>query len=64
MQAQYGKDVLGVVRLQEARKHKEQAAMLTQSLSDMDTEEKKTIKELIRLENNNIAKSKNSAGHC
>ena len=50
MQAQYGKDVLGVVRLQEARKHKEQAAMLTQSLSDMDTEEKKTIKELIRLE--------------
>ena len=50
MQAQYGKDVLGVVRLQEARKHKEQAAALTQSLSALDTEEKKTAKELIRSE--------------
>ena len=50
MQAQYGKDVLGVVRLQEARKHKEQAATLAQSISALDTEEKKTAKELIRSE--------------
>ena len=50
MQAQYGKDVLGAVRLQEARKHKEKAAALSQSLSGMDHEEKKTVKELIRSE--------------
>lgn len=50
MQAQYGKDVLGVVRLQEARKHKEQAAVLAQSLSDMGPEAKKEIKEQIRTE--------------
>uniref|UniRef100_UPI003FEE7BCE transposase n=1 Tax=Candidatus Ventrimonas sp. TaxID=3048889 RepID=UPI003FEE7BCE len=29
MQAQYGKDVLGVVRLTEARKHKEAGCMWT-----------------------------------
>ena len=50
MQAQYGKDVLGAVRLQEARKHKEQAALLTQSLSGMDSEKKKTAKAQIRSE--------------
>ena len=50
MQEQYGKDVLGVVRLQEARKHKEQAAALTQSLSGMNAEKKKAVKEQIRSE--------------
>ena len=50
MQAQYGKEVLGAVRLQEARKHKEEADVLRQSLSDMNTEEKKAAKEQIRSE--------------
>ena len=50
MQAQYGKDVLGVVRLQEAKRHKERAGTLAQSLSDMNPEEKKATKELIRAE--------------
>lgn len=50
MQAQYGKDVLGVVRLQEAKKHRERANTLTQSLSGMNTEDKRATKELIRSE--------------
>ena len=50
MQAQYGKDVLGVVRLQEAKKHKERVGDLSQSLSDMNPEEKKAAREMIRAE--------------
>ena len=50
MQAQYGKDVLGAVRLQEAKKHKEQAATLALSLPDLDKNEKLNIKKMILAE--------------
>lgn len=45
MQAQYGKDVLGVVRLAEARAHKEHAQELIQSLPGLQEEERKRVKE-------------------
>ena len=45
MQAQFGKDVLGVVRLAEARAHKEKSNALRESLSQLQGEERKRAKE-------------------
>lgn len=50
MQAQFGKDVLGVVRLTEARAHKERADALRESLSKLYGEERKQAKEEARQE--------------
>ena len=50
MQAQFGKDVLGVVRLTEARAHKEKADALRESLSQLHGEERKQVKEEARQE--------------
>ena len=50
MQAQFGKDVLGVVRLNEARAHKEKADALRESLSQLHGEEYKQAKEESQLE--------------
>lgn len=50
MQAQFGKDVLGVVRLNEARKHNAQAKNLKKSLSNLDSQQKRALKEEIKQE--------------
>ena len=50
MQAQFGKDVLGVVRLEQARKHKQRAAELNKSLAARQNEDTKAEKALIREE--------------
>ena len=50
MQAQFGRDVLGVVRLTEARAHKEKADALQESLTQLQGEERKQAKEEARQE--------------
>lgn len=50
MQAQYGKDVLGVVRLEEARKHKTQSAQMAARLSGATADERKALHAEIRKE--------------
>lgn len=51
MQSQFGRDVLGVVRLDEARKHKEQAKeILADICNNTDKETKKQIKENAKTE--------------
>lgn len=50
MQAQFGKDVLGVVRLAEARAHKEKSDALRKSLSQLQGEERRQTKEEARQE--------------
>lgn len=50
MQAQFGKDVLGVVRLTEARAHKEKADAMRKSLPQLHGEERKQAKEEARQE--------------
>lgn len=50
MQAQFGKDVLGVVRLTEARAHKGRADALRESLPKLYGEERKQAKEEARQE--------------
>ena len=58
MQAQFGKDVLGVVRLDEARKHNAQAKELKKSLSAVDSQQKRALKEEIKQEQQQYAKIK------
>ena len=41
MQAQYGKDVLGVVRLQEARRHQREARSILERADSLDDPEQK-----------------------
>ena len=50
MQAQYGREVLGTVRLDEARKHKAVSRELSEQLSGLPDEEKRQIKAQIREE--------------
>ena len=50
MQAQFGKDVLGVVRLNEARKHNARAKELKKSLSSVGSQQKRALKEEIKQE--------------
>ena len=50
MQAQYGKEVLGVVRLEEARKHRTQSVQLSTRLSEAAAEERKALRAEIREE--------------
>ena len=50
MQTQFGKDVLGVVRLNEARKHNARAKELKKSLSAVDGQEKHALKAEIKQE--------------
>ncbi len=47
MQAQFGKEVLGVVRLEEARRHNAQAKALKETLPKVPPEEQKAVKEQI-----------------
>ena len=50
MQAQYGKDVLGAVRLTEARAHKEKSNSIKESISHLQGEDRKRAKEEARQE--------------
>ncbi len=50
MQAQYGKEVLGVVRLEEARQHKSHSSQIAASLTGAAPEERKTLQAEIREE--------------
>ena len=50
MQAQFGKEVLGAVRLAEARRHKAQADALKQTIHALDKEHQKEVKERIQAE--------------
>ena len=50
MQTQYGKEVLGVVRLEEARKHKAQSVQMSTQLSGATAEKRKVLQAEIREE--------------
>ena len=59
MQSQYGRDVLGVVRLDEARKHKAKSKeILTDINTDTDKETKQSIKEKAKAEKREYSKLK------
>lgn len=60
MQAQYGKDVLGVVRLTEARKHKEAAKQLQQRNEQEDKASRRQTKQQIKQEQEQYSKLKKS----
>jgi len=65
MQAQFGRDVLGAVRLEEAREHQKIAQDLKNSLSsdkNITPEEKKSIKASIKEEKEHIVELKNHVG--
>lgn len=47
MQAQFSKEVLGVVRLEETRRHNAQAKALKETLTEVPPEEQKAVKEQI-----------------
>ena len=50
MQAQFGREVLGSVRLEEARKHKENAKQLTEEMHTVSSENRQSMKDAIRVE--------------
>lgn len=58
MQAQYGKDVLGVVRLAEARKHKEAAKQLQNANEQEEKDTRLLRKQQMKAERENYAKLK------
>ena len=59
-QSQFGKDVLGSVRLEEARKHKDRSIEIKESITtDMSKEEKTTLKNIAKEENSTYKKLKN-----
>ena len=61
MQAQYGKEVLGVVRLEEARKHKAQSAQMAAYLKSASAEKRKDLQAKIRNEKHRYNVMKNFA---
>ena len=59
MQSQFGRDVLGVVRLDEARKHKAKSKEILANITDdTDKETKRAIKETAKSENREYSKLK------
>lgn len=59
MQAQYGKEVLGVVRLEEARKHKQMSEKILADISDeTDKETRAELKSQAKTEKQNYSKLK------
>ena len=61
MQAQFGKEVLGVVRLEEARKHKDTAKELSDSItSEISKEERNKLKKASKTERQEYSKLKKS----
>lgn len=68
MQGQFVRDVLGAVRLAEARLHKAQADALSQTIHALDKGHQKEVRERIQAEKKQYAQIKKlrwySAGHC
>lgn len=61
MQAQFGKDVLGVVRLEEARRHKDTAREISESITpETSKDEKRELKASSKNEKREYSKLKNS----
>ena len=61
MQAQFGKDVLGVVRLDEAKAHNEQSKRIKESITpDKTFEEKQELKDAAKVESAQYKKLKNA----
>lgn len=61
MQAQFGKEVLGSVRLEEARKHKDKAETIRRAItSDTDIETKRLLKAQAKDESRLYSKIKNA----
>ena len=58
MQAQFGKDVLGAVRLSEARVHKERSLAVKKTIADLQGEERKRAKEEARQEQQQYSQMK------
>ena len=59
LQAQFGKDVLGVVRLEEARKHKQTAEEILANINgDISKDEKQNLKSKVKEERQNYSKLK------
>ena len=58
MQAQFGKDVLGVVRLAEAKAHKERSLAVKETVSNLQGEERKRAKEEARQEQSQYSQIK------
>ena len=58
MQAQFGKDVLGAVRLSEARAHKERSLAVKETIAHLQGEERKRAKEEARQEQQQYSKIK------
>ena len=59
MQAQFGKEVLGVVRLEEARKHKQMSEKILADINDdTDKETKRELKSQAKIEKQNYSKLK------
>ena len=65
MQAQFGKEVLGSVRLEEARKHKDKAETIRRAItSDTDIETKRLLKAQAKDESRLYSKKKMPDGLC
>lgn len=61
MQAQYGKEVLGVVRLEEAKKHRNKSKEIYETITyETDKTERKELKTAYKNENREYSKLKNS----
>ena len=58
MQAQFGKDVLGAVRLSEARAHKERSLVAKETIAHLQGEERKRAKEEARQEQQQYSEMK------
>ena len=65
MQSQFGRDVLGVVRLDEARRHKaKEKEILADISNDTDKETRNLLNKKLKRKSRNTANSRSCAGHC
>jgi transposase len=65
MQSQFGRNVLGVVRLDEARRHKaREKEILVDISNDNDKETMKSLKQEAKTEKQDTANSRSCVGHC
>ena len=65
MQSQFDRDVLGVVRLDEARRHKaKEKEILADISNDTDKETRNHLNKKLKRKSRNTANSRSCAGHC
>ena len=65
MQSQFGRDVLGVVRLDKARRHKaKEKEILADISNDTDKETRNHLNKKLKRKSRNTANSRSCAGHC